>query len=151
MSGVNAIWGSEQIRYLLQGGWFPKARIGKRRVVVPVLVSLGVKADGKRVVLDMRLAGEESAASWGEVVASLVRRNLGMPKLALIDGNPGLHAALLRQWPGLAIQRCSRAGPNKLLTDWCARPGSNGEPSASEECGIPVMCGSSRSPDAGVA
>jgi transposase-like protein len=89
MSGVNAIWGSEQIRYLLQGGWFPKARIGKRRVVVPVLVSLGVKADGKRVVLDMRLAGEESAASWGEVVASLVRRNLGMPKLALIDAAAG--------------------------------------------------------------
>lgn len=98
---------SEQIRYLLQDGWFPKVRIGKRRVVVPVLVSLGVRADGKRVVLDMRLAGEESAASWGEVVASLVRRNLGMPALALIDGNPGLHAALQRQWPGLAIQRCT--------------------------------------------
>lgn len=98
---------SEQIRYLLQDGWFPKVRIGKRRVVVPVLVSLGVRADGKRVVLDMRLAGEESAASWGEVVASLVRRNLGLPALALIDGNPGLHAALQRQWPGLAIQRCT--------------------------------------------
>lgn len=97
----------EQIRYLLQDGWFPKVRIGKRRVVVPVLVSLGVRADGKRVILDMRLAGEESAASWGEVVASLVRRNLGMPLLALIDGNPGLHAALQRQWPGLAIQRCT--------------------------------------------
>ncbi len=37
---------SERIRYLLQDGWFPKVRIGKRRVVVPVLVSLGVKADG---------------------------------------------------------------------------------------------------------
>jgi putative transposase len=98
---------SEEIRYLLQDGWFPKVRIGKRRVVVPVLVSLGVKANGKRVVLDMRLAGEESAASWGEVVASLVRRNLGLPALALIDGNPGLHAALQRQWPGLAIQRCT--------------------------------------------
>ena len=98
---------AEQIRYLLQDGWFPKVRIGKRRVVVPVLVSLGVRADGKRVVLDMRLAGEESAASWGEVVASLVRRNLGMPALALIDGNPGLHAALQRQWPGLPIQRCT--------------------------------------------
>jgi transposase-like protein len=98
---------SERIRYLLQDGWFPKVRIGKRRVVVPVLVSLGVRADGKRVVLDMRLAGEESAASWGEVVASLVRRNLGMPALALIDGNPGLHAALRRQWPGIAIQRCT--------------------------------------------
>ena len=36
----------EQIRYLLQDGWFPKVRIGKRRVVVPVLVSLGVRRMG---------------------------------------------------------------------------------------------------------
>ena len=42
----------------------------------------------KHISEDVR-AGEESAASWGEVVASLVRRNLGMPALALIDGNLG--------------------------------------------------------------
>jgi transposase-like protein len=38
---------------------------------VPVLVTLGVREDGERVILDMRMAGEESAASWGEVIASL--------------------------------------------------------------------------------
>ncbi|MGH2360387.1 MAG: transposase [bacterium] len=37
---------AEEIRYLVQDGWYPKVRIGRRRVVVPVLVTLGVKAKG---------------------------------------------------------------------------------------------------------
>lgn len=98
---------SERVRYLLQDGWYPKVRIGKRRAVVPVLVTLGVREDGERVVLDMRLAGEESSASWGEVLSSLVARNMSVPVLAVIDGNPGLRAALQKQWPSIAIQRCT--------------------------------------------
>jgi hypothetical protein len=87
--------------------WYPKVRIGKRRVVVPVLVTLGVREDGERVILDMRMAGEESGASWTEVLASLVRRKMATPVLAIIDGNPGLHAALQQQWPSIAVQRCT--------------------------------------------
>lgn len=34
-------------------------------------------------------------------------RHVGIPKLAVIDGNPGLSAALREQWPTLAIQRCT--------------------------------------------
>jgi transposase-like protein len=98
---------AEEICYLVQDGWYPKVRIGRQRAVVPVLVTLGVKANGQRIIVGLRLAGEESAASWGEVVADLVRRNVGAPKLALIDGNPGLHKALLVHWPGIAIQRCT--------------------------------------------
>jgi putative transposase len=97
----------EAVHYLIQDGWYPKVRIGKRRVVVPVLVTLGVREDGERVILDMRMAGEESGASWSEVLASLVRRKMSTPVLAIIDGNPGLHAALEKQWPSIAIQRCT--------------------------------------------
>ena len=60
----------EDVRYVFMDGWYPKVRIGGRRERVPVLVTLGVRANGDRVVLDMRLVGEESAASWTEVVAS---------------------------------------------------------------------------------
>ena len=97
----------EDIRYVFLDGWFPKVRIGGRRERVPVLVTLGVRGDGQRVVLDLRLAGEESAASWGEVIASLVARHLRRPVLAVVDGNPGLLAALQTHWPGLAVQRCT--------------------------------------------
>jgi transposase-like protein len=97
----------EDIRYLFLDGWYPKVRIGGRRERVPVLVTLGVRANGERVVLDMRLVGEESAASWTEVVASLTARRLARPVLAVIDGNPGLMNALGSHWPGLDIQRCT--------------------------------------------
>jgi transposase-like protein len=98
---------ADGIQYLMLDGWYPKVRIGKRRVRVPVLVTLGVRADGDRVLLDVRLVGDESTAAWRDVIHGLVARHIGIPTLAVIDGNPGLAAALLEQWPTLAIQRCT--------------------------------------------
>lgn len=97
----------DRIQYLVLDGWYPKVRIGKRRARVPVLVTLGVRADGQRVVLDVRLAGDESTAAWRDVIRSLVERHVGLPVLAMIDGSAGLAAALHEQWPMLAIQRCT--------------------------------------------
>jgi transposase-like protein len=97
----------EDIRYVFMDGWYPKVRIGGRRERVPVLVTLGVRGNGQRVVLDLRLVGEESAASWTDVVASLTARHLTRPLLAIIDGNPGLMSALRSHWPGIEIQRCT--------------------------------------------
>lgn len=99
--------GKDQIQYLLMDGWYPKVRIGKRRVRVPVLVTLGVRADGQRVVLDVRLAGDESTAAWRDVIRSLAERRVGRPLLAIIDGSAGLAAALREQWATLGIQRCT--------------------------------------------
>lgn len=97
----------EDVRYLLMDGWFPRLRLGKQRVVVPVLVTMGVRGDGTRVVLDMQLAGGETSEAWGDVVAGLARRGVGIPDLAVIDGNGGLHSALQKQWPNIQIQRCT--------------------------------------------
>ena len=110
--------GALKIRYLFLDGWYPRVRIGKKRVRVPVLVTLGACADGRRVVLDLRLAGVESEQAWLDAVRSLCARNLGTPVLAVIDGNPGLEAALKAQWPQLAIQRCT----NHKLWNLLARP-----------------------------
>ena len=59
------------------------------------------------MVLDLRLAGVESADAWLDAVRSLGARNLGAPVRAVVDGNPGLAAALNAQWPTIAIQRCN--------------------------------------------
>src|SRR5208283_42275 len=99
--------GELKVRYLFLDGWYPRVRIGKKRVRVPVLVTLGVCANGQRVVLDLRLAGVESEQAWLDAVRSLGARNLGAPILAVVDGNPGLAAALKVQWPQIAIQRCT--------------------------------------------
>jgi putative transposase len=99
--------GQDGVRYLFLDGWYPKVRLGKQRVRVPVLVTLGVCADGRRLLLDLRMVGEESAAAWRDVIESLVARHLGVPVLAVIDGNPGLVTALRTAWPTIAVQRCT--------------------------------------------
>jgi transposase-like protein len=47
-----AVWAQRDLAqlkvcYLFLDGWYPRARIGKKRVRVPVLVTLGVCADGR--------------------------------------------------------------------------------------------------------
>jgi transposase-like protein len=106
----------DAIRYLRLEGWYPKVRIGRRRVRVPVLGTLGIKADGQRIVLDLRLAGQETTQAWQEVIEQLVERGVGVPLLAIIDGNPGLQAALRAQWPQLPIQRCTAHKLRNLLS-----------------------------------
>jgi putative transposase len=106
---------AEEVCYLFLDGWYPRVRIGKKRARVPVLVTLGVCADGRRIILDMRIAGQESEAAWRELLQSLVARHLGTPTLAVIDGNPGLQAALRAQWPEIAIQRCTNHKLRNLL------------------------------------
>jgi putative transposase len=98
---------AEKIRHLYMDGWYPKVRIDKKRVRVPVLVTLGTRANGERVVIDLRIAGEESSAAWGEVITTLVKRRIGVPELAVIDGSPGLAQALQEQWKQIQIQRCT--------------------------------------------
>ncbi len=98
---------ADQICHLYMDGWYPKVRIDKKRVRVPVLVTLGTRASGERVVLDLRIAGEESGAAWAEVIRALVKRRIGVPTVAVIDGNPGLAQALQEQWKQIQIQRCT--------------------------------------------
>jgi transposase-like protein len=85
-------------------------------VRVPVLVTLGIKADGQRIVLDMRLAGQETTHVWQEVAERLAERGVGGPLLAIIDGNPRLPAALRAQWPQLLIQRWTAHKLRNLLS-----------------------------------
>ncbi len=112
---------ADQIRHLYMDGWYPKVRIDKKRVRVPVLVTLGTRANGERVVIDLRIAGEESSAAWGEVITALVKRRIGVPELAVIDGNPGLAQALQEQWKKIKIQRCTNHKLRNLLAKAPAR------------------------------
>jgi transposase-like protein len=105
----------DKIRYLYMDGWYPKVRIDKKRVRVPVLVTLGTRQNGERVVLDMRIAGDESSAAWAEVIDGLVKRQIGVPALAVIDGGVGLAPALEKRWKRIEIQRCTTHKLRNLL------------------------------------
>jgi transposase-like protein len=69
-------WRAEDIAYLFLDGWYPVVRIGKQRARVAILVTLAVRTTGERVVLDLRLVGQETAAGWADAIAALVTRGL---------------------------------------------------------------------------
>jgi putative transposase len=84
-----------------------RVRVANKVVSAPVLVALGVKADGQKVVLDLELMQSESGECWGGFVEGLVHRGLKRPCLVIIDGNKGLRAAVNQNWPGTQVQRCT--------------------------------------------
>jgi transposase-like protein len=74
----------------------------------PVLVALGLRPDGKKEIIDFRLAGAESAAEWELFLNDLYRRGLTGEGLDMIcvDGGKGLLKALPIVLPQIPVQRC---------------------------------------------
>lgn len=97
----------EKIVYLYLDAIYLKARSGGKVVSVPVLVALGVRANGEKVLLSLMAAGAERTAAWEALLEDLVARKLKRPQLVITDGNPGLAAALGRVWLGVPQQRCT--------------------------------------------
>jgi len=83
-----------------------RVRIANKVVSAPVLVALGVSAQGQKVVLDLELLTSESTVAWEGFVQGLGDRGLQRPSLCVIDGSKALRAAVEATWPGMAVQRC---------------------------------------------
>jgi putative transposase len=97
----------EKIVFLYLDAIYPKLRSGGKVVSLPVLVALGVRENGEKVLLSLMTAGAESADGWQLLLDDLVGRKMGRPRLVISDGSAGLATALERQWPGLVHQRCT--------------------------------------------
>jgi transposase-like protein len=78
-------------------------------------VALGVRRDGQKVLLGLRNMGGESEAAWRAFLDDLVARKLATPDLLIIDGAPGLEAALTALWPNVPLQRCTVHKHRNLL------------------------------------
>jgi putative transposase len=99
-----------QIRYkvLMFDGVVLSRKTGAGAVKRPVLVALGLVADGRREVIDFKLARSESAAEWKFFLGDLYRRGLTGEGIDMVsvDGGAGLLAALPNVYPLTPIQRC---------------------------------------------
>ena len=95
-------------RVLMLDGVVLSRKTGAGALKRPVLVALGLRADGKKEVIDFRLARAESAAEWERFLTDLFRRGLDGEGLEMVcvDGGAGLLAALPVVYPGLPVQRC---------------------------------------------
>jgi transposase-like protein len=98
----------DQYTALMLDGVVIARKTGAGALRRPVLVALGLRPDGKKEIIDFRLAGSESAVEWERFLTDLYRRGLTGEGLDMIcvDGGSGLLAALPTVYPGIAVQRC---------------------------------------------
>jgi putative transposase len=98
----------ERYRVLMLDGVILARKTGAGAIRRPVLVALGLRRDGKKEIIDFRLARSESAAEWERFLGDLLRRGLAEDGLEMIcvDGGSGLLAALPTAFPTIPVQRC---------------------------------------------
>ena len=98
----------DRYKVLMLDGVVLSRKTGAGAVKRPVLVALGLLPDGRKEVIDFRLAKSESAAEWQLFLDDLYRRGLTGEGLEMIcvDGGQGLLAALPNVFPNVPVQRC---------------------------------------------
>ena len=104
--------GAEDVVRLVLDGTVVRARIDRKATAISLLVAIGMRRDGQKVLLAPKAMGGESTAAWAAFLNSMTRRGLKGPEFILVDGAPGLEAALAAPWPDAPVQRCS-LGPLK--------------------------------------
>jgi len=98
---------SEDIVRLILDGTVVRVRLDRKATSISLLVALGVRGDGQKVLLAVCNMGGESEAAWRKLLDGLAVRGLKKPELAIVDGAPGLEAALSALWSDLPLQRCA--------------------------------------------
>lgn len=96
----------DAIAYLLLDGQRIRVHAGGRVTWCSVLMALGVRTSGEKVVLALCVVGGEQTAAWAGLLEELTSRGLARPQLVISDGSKGAEAALGASWPGIAHQRC---------------------------------------------
>jgi putative transposase len=107
---------AEEIVRLILDGTVVRARLDRKATSLSVLVALGVRRDGQKVLLALRNMGGESEAAWRALLDDLVARGVATPELLIVDGAPGLEKAVAALWPEVPIQRCTVHKHRNLLS-----------------------------------
>jgi putative transposase len=105
----------EPIIRLVLDGTVVRVRLDKKSTPISLLIALGIRQDGQKVLLAVKNMGGESEAAWRTLLDDLVKRGLRTPELVIVDGAPGLEKALAALWPDVLVQRCTVHKHRNLL------------------------------------
>ena len=107
--------GGEDVVRLILDGTVVRVRLDRKATGISLLVVLGVRRDGQKVLLSIKNMGGESEAGWRGVLDDLVARGLRTPEFLMVDGGAGLDRALSGLWPDVPVQRCTVHKHRNLL------------------------------------
>ena len=68
---------------------------------------LGVRRDGRKVLLAVKGMGGAGEAAWRAVLDELTARGLRTPEFLTVDGAAGIGRALAAPWPEVPTRRCT--------------------------------------------
>jgi putative transposase len=105
----------DDIVRLILDGTVVRVRLDRKATSLSVLVALGVRRDGQKVLLALRNMGGESEAAWRALLDDLVARGLAVPELVIVDGASGLEKAIAALWSDMPVQRCTVHKHRNLL------------------------------------
>ena len=105
----------EDIVRLILDGTVVRVRLDRKATNMSLLVVLGVRRDGQKVLLAVKNMGGESEAAWRSVLDGLIVRGLRTPEFLITDGGAGLERALAALWPDVPAQRCTVHKHRNLL------------------------------------
>ena len=112
--GKRDLAGEDVVRLVLDGT-VVRVRLDRKATSISLLVVLGVRRDGQKVLLAIRAMGGESEAAWRAVLDDLLARGLRTPEFLITDGAAGLEKALAVLWPAVPAQRCTVHKHRNLL------------------------------------
>jgi transposase-like protein len=105
----------EPIVRLILDGTVVRVRLDRKATSISLLVVIGVRADGQKVLLAIKSMGGESTEAWRTVLDDLIQRGLRDPEFLIVDGAPGLDKAIAAVWDGVPVQRCTVHKHRNLL------------------------------------
>ena len=105
----------EPIVRLILDGTVVRVRLDRKATSISLLVVIGVRADGQKILLAVKAMGSESTEAWRAALDDLIRRGLRRPEFLIVDGAPGLDSAIAAVWDGVPVQRCTVHKHRNLL------------------------------------
>jgi putative transposase len=105
----------EPIVRLILDGTVVRVRLDRKATAISLLVVLGVRDDGQKVLLAIKSMGGESAEAWRSVLDDLIKRGLRRPEFLIVDGSGGLDKAIAAVWDSVPVQRCTVHKHRNLL------------------------------------
>lgn len=106
---------AEPIVRLILDGTVVRVRLDRKATAISLLVVIGVREDGQKVLLAVKNMGGETADAWRVVLDDLIARGLRRPDFLIVDGGAGLDKALAALWTDVPTQRCTVHKHRNLL------------------------------------